>query len=57
MGVGAFLNYPEDTFAEIQRTRTKSANGNNVAGVALYSYASSNVYSDDDYWSVDAAKP
>lgn len=56
VGVGSFLNYPEDTFSQIQRVRKASTKGNNVAGVALYSYASTNVYSDDDYWTVDAAK-
>ncbi len=49
-GVGAFLNYPEDAFAQIDRARQPSAQGNAVLGVALYSYASTNVYSTDDFY-------
>ncbi len=55
VGVGAFLNYPEDTFAAIQRVRAASARGNQVAGVAIYSYASSNAYSNSDYYTSPSA--
>ncbi len=55
VGVGAYLNYPEHTFAQLSRARTSSALGNKVAGVAIYSYASSNVFSTADYYTDPAA--
>jgi uncharacterized lipoprotein YddW (UPF0748 family) len=50
IGVGAFLNYPEDTLAQIRRVLSASAGGNRVLGVAIYSYASTSVYGADDYY-------
>jgi uncharacterized lipoprotein YddW (UPF0748 family) len=49
-GVGAFLNYPEDTLAQIRRVLAPSARGNRVLGVAIYSYASTSVYGTSDFY-------
>jgi uncharacterized lipoprotein YddW (UPF0748 family) len=49
-GVGAFLNYPEDTLAQIRGVLAASARGNRVLGVAIYSYASTSVYGTDDFY-------
>ena len=49
-GVGAFLNYPEDTLAQIKRALAPSALGNRVLGVAIYSYGSTSVYGTDDFY-------
>jgi len=50
IGVGAFLNYPEDTLAQIRRVLSPSTGGHRVLGVAIYSYASSSVYGTDDFY-------
>ncbi len=44
IGPGNYLNYIEDTLAQIRRAEAPSAKGNQVVGTVLYSYASSNVY-------------
>lgn len=49
-GVGAFLNYPEGTLAQITRVLAPSARGNRVLGVAIYSYGSTSVYGTDDFY-------
>jgi uncharacterized lipoprotein YddW (UPF0748 family) len=49
-GVGAFLNYPEETLAQINRVLAPSAHGNHVLGVAIYSYGSTSVYGTDDFY-------
>jgi uncharacterized lipoprotein YddW (UPF0748 family) len=49
-GVGAFLNYPEDTLNQVRRVLSASAAGNHVLGVAIYSYASTSVYGTDDFY-------
>jgi uncharacterized lipoprotein YddW (UPF0748 family) len=49
-GVGAFLNYPEDTLSMINRVLAPSARGNRVLGVAIYSYGSTSVYGSDDFY-------
>jgi hypothetical protein len=49
-GVGAFLNYPEDTLAQIRRALAPSPRGNHVLGVAIYSYGSTSVYGNADYY-------
>ncbi len=49
-GVGAFLNYPEETLAQINRVLAPSARGNHVLGVAIYSYGSTSVYGTDDFY-------
>jgi uncharacterized lipoprotein YddW (UPF0748 family) len=50
IGVGAFLNYPEHTLAQIRRVVSASTGGNRVLGVAIYSYASTSVYGTDDFY-------
>jgi len=50
VGVGAFLNYPEDTLAQIRRALSSSAGGNRVLGVAIYSYGSTSVYGADEFY-------
>jgi len=50
IGVGAFLNYPEDTLTQIRQVISASAAGNRVLGVAIYSYASTSVYGTDDFY-------
>ena len=49
-GVGAFLNYPEETLAQINRALAPSARGNSVIGIAIYSYGSTSVYGTDDFY-------
>ena len=49
-GVGAFMNYPEDTLAQIRRALAPSPRGNHVLGVAIYSYGSTSVYGNSDYY-------
>lgn len=50
VGVGAFDNYPEDTFAQVQAALAPSASGNTPLGVAIYSYASTSLYGTDDFY-------
>lgn len=50
IGVGAYLNYPEDTLAQLRRALMPSASGNRSAGAAIYSYASTSLYGTDDYY-------
>jgi uncharacterized lipoprotein YddW (UPF0748 family) len=50
VGVGAFLNYPEDTMAQISRALAASPKGNKPAGVAIYAYASTSPYGTDDFY-------
>jgi uncharacterized lipoprotein YddW (UPF0748 family) len=49
-GVGAFLNYPEGTLAQIRRALAPSARGNSVLGIAIYSYGSTSVYGNADFY-------
>lgn len=48
IGPGNYLNYIEDALAQIRRAEQPSAKGNYTHGIALYSYASSNVYTNGD---------
>jgi uncharacterized lipoprotein YddW (UPF0748 family) len=50
VGVGAFLNYPEDTMAQIRSAMAPTAAGNRPLGVVIYSYASTSVYGTDDFY-------
>lgn len=50
IGIGAFLNYPEDALAQIRRVLAASSGGSRVLGVAIYSYASTSVYGTDDFY-------
>jgi uncharacterized lipoprotein YddW (UPF0748 family) len=49
-GMGAFLNYPDDSLAQIRRVLAPSARGNQVLGVAIYSYAASSLYGNSDLY-------
>ncbi|MEO8744190.1 MAG: family 10 glycosylhydrolase [Candidatus Dormibacter sp.] len=49
-GMGAFLNYSEDSLAQIRRVLAPSAAGNQVLGVAIYSYGSTSVYATSDFY-------
>jgi uncharacterized lipoprotein YddW (UPF0748 family) len=49
-GVGGFMNYPEDTLAQIRWALAPSALGNRLLGIAIYSYASTSVYGNSDYY-------
>ena len=48
--MAAFLNYPENTLAQLQRALAASAAGREAAGVAIYSYASTSPYGTNDYY-------
>jgi uncharacterized lipoprotein YddW (UPF0748 family) len=50
VGVGAFLNYPEDTITQIRSALSPTAAGNRPLGVAIYAYASTSVYGTDDFY-------
>jgi len=47
VGLGAFLNRPEDTFEQLRRARLPYR-GRRVAGVALYSYGTTSVFAEKD---------
>ncbi|TMD91809.1 MAG: hypothetical protein E6I73_03200 [Chloroflexi bacterium] len=49
-GVGAFLNYPDGTLAQMMRVLAPSASGHRLLGVAIYSYGSTSVYGTDDFY-------
>jgi uncharacterized lipoprotein YddW (UPF0748 family) len=49
-GVGGFMNYPEDTLTQIRLAFAPSAQGNRVLGIAIYSYGSTSVYGNADYY-------
>jgi uncharacterized lipoprotein YddW (UPF0748 family) len=49
-GVGGFMNYPEDTLAQIRSALAPSAQGNRLLGIAIYSYGSTSVYGNSDYY-------
>ena len=49
-GVGAFLNYPDDSLAEIRRALAPSPRGNHTMGVAIYSYAATSSYGNSDFY-------
>ncbi|HBF38971.1 MAG TPA: hypothetical protein DDW50_16845 [Firmicutes bacterium] len=49
IGPGIFMQYIEQSLDQIRRAQTPSAKGNMAAGVALYAYAASNLYSSEDF--------
>jgi uncharacterized lipoprotein YddW (UPF0748 family) len=49
-GVGGFMNYPEDTLTQIRLALAPSAQGNRLLGIAIYSYGSTSVYGNADYY-------
>ena len=56
-GMGAFLNYPEDSLAQIRRILAPSARGNQVLGVAIYSYAATSVYGNYSFYNSTELSP
>ncbi|GIV98503.1 MAG: hypothetical protein KatS3mg057_3160 [Herpetosiphonaceae bacterium] len=55
-GPGIYLNYIEDSLEQIRRALEVSSSGAGVPGVSLYSYAATNVYSNEDYRSNEEAR-
>jgi uncharacterized lipoprotein YddW (UPF0748 family) len=49
IGPGIFMQYIEQSLEQIRRAQEPSALGNKAAGVALFAYGASNLYSSDDY--------
>lgn len=49
IGPGIFMQYIEDALAQIRRAQAPSALGNYAAGIALFAYGASNLYSNDDF--------
>jgi uncharacterized lipoprotein YddW (UPF0748 family) len=49
IGPGIFMQYIEQSLDQIRRAQEPSALGNKAAGVALFAYGASNLYSSDDY--------
>jgi uncharacterized lipoprotein YddW (UPF0748 family) len=49
-GMGAFLNYPDDSLVQIRRVLAPSPLGNKTLGVAIYSYAATSVYGNYDFY-------
>jgi uncharacterized lipoprotein YddW (UPF0748 family) len=48
IGPGNYLNYIEDTLNQIRRAQKPSTKGNYSHGIALYSYSSSNIYTNGE---------
>ncbi len=49
IGPGSYAQYIEDTLYQIRRAQSPSNLGNYAAGVSLYTYGTSHLYSNDDY--------
>ncbi len=49
IGPGIFMQYIEQSLAQIRRAQEPSALGNMAAGVSLYAYGASNLYSSNDF--------
>jgi uncharacterized lipoprotein YddW (UPF0748 family) len=49
IGPGIFLNYIEQSLAQIRRAQMESNRKNHVAGIALFAYGWNNVYGNEDY--------
>jgi uncharacterized lipoprotein YddW (UPF0748 family) len=56
IGPGIFSQYIEQSLAQIKRAQEPSALGNYAAGVCLFAYGASHVYSNNDYKEPAAAK-
>ena len=50
IGLGPFLNYPDDALAQIRQALAPSTHGNATLGVVLYSYASTSVFATEDFY-------
>ena len=44
------MNYPEDTLAQIRLALAPSPQGSRLLGIAIYSYGSTSVYGNADYY-------
>jgi uncharacterized lipoprotein YddW (UPF0748 family) len=49
IGPGIYMNYIEDSLEQIRRAQAPSQQGNYAAGVCLFSYGASNIYSCSDF--------
>ncbi|HEX3048642.1 MAG TPA: hypothetical protein VHY08_28090, partial [Bacillota bacterium] len=49
IGPGIFMQYIEQSLNQIRRAQAPSVKGNTAAGIALFAYGASNLYSSDDY--------
>lgn len=49
IGPGIFMQYIEQSLAQIRRAQEPSTLGNKAAGVSLYAYGASNLYSSNDF--------
>ncbi len=49
IGPGIFMQYIEQSLAQIRRALEPSSLGNKAAGVSLYTYGASNLYSSNDF--------
>lgn len=49
IGPGIFMQYIEQSLAQIRRALEPSSLGNKAAGVSLYAYGASNLYSSNDF--------
>lgn len=56
IGPGIYMQYFEQSLEQIRRAQSPSALGNYAAGVSLYAYRSTNLYSCDDYVSSGASR-
>jgi uncharacterized lipoprotein YddW (UPF0748 family) len=56
IGPGIFSQYIEQSLAQIRRAQATSALGNNAAGLSLFAYGASHVYSNNDYKEPASAK-
>lgn len=48
IGPGTYLNYIEDGIAQLRRAQAPSPSGNYARGQQIYSYAATNMYTNDD---------
>ncbi|HEX2954608.1 MAG TPA: family 10 glycosylhydrolase [Bacillota bacterium] len=56
IGPGTLSQYIEDSLEQIRRAQSPSANGNYAAGVSLFAYGASHLYSCDDFKEPGAGK-
>lgn len=56
IGPGNFMNYIDDTLEQIRKAQAPSSSGNHTAGIILFAYGASHLYSSDDFKSASASK-
>lgn len=56
IGPGIYMQYFEQSLEQIRRARARSGLGNYAAGISLYAYRSTNLYSCDDYINPGASR-